>query len=178
MTLHATALVSDQATVGARTRIWAFTNIVGDAVLGEDCNICDHVFIEGGSVIGNRVTIKTHVSIWKGITIEDDVFVGPSVVFTNDFRPRSRKWLTEYPATLIKRGASIGGGAVICPGLIIGEYALVAAGAVVTKNVPAHGLVRGNPARFVGYVCDCAGAVVQNEESWYCNVCSKKLNLL
>jgi UDP-2-acetamido-3-amino-2,3-dideoxy-glucuronate N-acetyltransferase len=177
MIYHPTALVSEQAKIGERTRIWAFTNIVAGAVVGEDCNICDHVFIEGGAVVGDRVTIKTHVSLWVGITLEDDVFVGPSVAFTNDFRPRSRKWPSDYPKTLVKKGASLGAGAVICPGLLIGQYALIAAGAVVTKDVPAYGLVRGNPGRLVGYVCECGASLTKEADSWVCLSCSKKINL-
>jgi UDP-2-acetamido-3-amino-2,3-dideoxy-glucuronate N-acetyltransferase len=174
---HATALISEQATIGARTRVWAFTNITGDARIGSDCNICDHVFIEAGALIGDRVTIKTHVSVWTGITLEDDVFVGPGAIFTNDLRPRSRRWPGEHPRTLVRRGASIGAGAILCPGVTVGESALIAAGAVVTRDVPAYGLVRGNPARLVGYVCECAAPLVVDGGVGLCRECNKRFPL-
>lgn len=174
---HPTALISKQAKIGERTRVWAFVNVLGDAVIGDDCNICDHVFIESGAQVGNRVTIKTHVSLWNGVTLQDDVFVGPNAMFTNDFRPRSRRWPTEHPRLIVKRGASIGAGAVLCPGVTIGEYAMIAAGAVVTKDVPSHGLVRGNPARLAGYVCECAEPLVSQHNRWVCHSCQKSFLL-
>jgi acetyltransferase-like isoleucine patch superfamily enzyme len=165
---HPTALVGASAVVGARTRVWAFVNICDGATVGEDCNICDHVFIETGAHVGHRVTVKTHVSLWTGITLEDDVFVGPGVVFTNDFRPRSRRPPPELARTLVRRGASLGGGAVICPGLTIGEYALVGAGAVVTADVPPHALVLGNPGRVRGWVCTCGETLAVDGEETQC----------
>lgn len=132
-----------RGTVGARSRVWDFAIV--DGVVGEDCNICSHTFIEKGAVVGDRVTVKCHVSLWKGITLGDDVFVGPGAVFTNDHWPRSRSRCPETP-TLVKQGASIGAGAVILPGIVIGEMAMIGAGAVVVGDVPPGTVVIGNPA--------------------------------
>jgi UDP-2-acetamido-3-amino-2,3-dideoxy-glucuronate N-acetyltransferase len=147
--IHAHALVEPGASVGAGTRVWAFTHLLPKAVIGRDCNICDHVFIENDVKVGNRVTIKCGVQLWDGITLEDDVFVGPNATFTNDPFPRSRHYLEAFPRTVVRRGASIGGNATILPGVTIGEGAMVGAGAVVTKDVPAGAVVMGNPAKIV-----------------------------
>jgi acetyltransferase-like isoleucine patch superfamily enzyme/dTDP-4-dehydrorhamnose 3,5-epimerase-like enzyme len=147
---HPQALVESQH-VGRGTRIWAFAHVLPGAVIGDDCNICDHTFIENDVVIGNRVTIKCGVQVWDGLRIEDDVFVGPNATFTNDPTPRSGQHLREYPATYIRRGASIGANATILPGISIGQNAMVGAGAVVTRSVPPHAVVVGNPARIVRY---------------------------
>lgn len=133
--------------IGKNTRIWQYAVIMQGAVIGEDCNICAHTLIENDVLIGNRVTIKSGVYIWDGITIEDDVFIGPCATFTNDKLPRSKKYPEKFSLTVIKKGASIGANATILPGIIIGEGAMVGAGSVVTKNVPAHATVIGNPAR-------------------------------
>lgn len=134
--------------IGDGTRIWQFVVILKEATIGENCNICSHCLIENKVVIGNRVTIKSGVQIWDGITLEDDVFIGPNVTFTNDRYPRSKQYLDQYPATLIKSGASIGANATILPGITIGEMAMIGAGAVVTKNIPDGELWLGNPAKF------------------------------
>lgn len=135
--------------VGEGTRIWAFAHVLPKASIGRDCNICDHVFIENDVRVGDRVTVKCGVQLWDGVELEDDVFVGPNATFTNDKYPRSKKYPESYPRTLVKRGASIGANATILPGVTIGERAMVAAGAVVTRNVPADAQVRGVPAREV-----------------------------
>ncbi|MGC1851835.1 MAG: WxcM-like domain-containing protein [Solirubrobacterales bacterium] len=137
--------------VGAGTRIWAFAHVLEGARIGADCNICDGVFVEGGAVVGDRVTVKCGVQLWDGVELEDDVFVGPNATFTNDRFPRSRQWLDEYPRTIVRSGASIGANATILPGLEIGTGAMVGAGAVVTRSVPPHAVVTGNPARIHGY---------------------------
>jgi acetyltransferase-like isoleucine patch superfamily enzyme/dTDP-4-dehydrorhamnose 3,5-epimerase-like enzyme len=137
--------------VGAGTRIWAFAHVLAGARIGADCNICDGVFVEDGVVIGDRVTVKCGVQVWKGVELEDDVFVGPNATFTNDLFPRSRQHLDEHPRTLVRAGASIGANATILPGLEIGRGAMVGAGAVVTRSVPPHAVVTGNPARIAGY---------------------------
>lgn len=147
---HPTALVESRK-IGTGTRIWAMAHVLPGAVVGEDCNICDHTFVENDVVIGNRVTIKCGVYIWDGITIEDDVFIGPNATFTNDPFPRSKNTPAEYSKTIVKRGASIGANATLLPGISIGERAMVGAGSVVTRTVPPLAIVAGNPARIVGY---------------------------
>ena len=149
------AVVEEGVAVGRRTRIWAFAHLLKGVTLGEDCNVCDHTFIEGRVRIGDRVTIKCGVSLWDGVIVEDDVFIGPNVVFTNDKRPRSRKRPPQYPETILKQGCSLGANATILPGLTIGRWAMVGAGAVVTRNVPDYALVVGTPARRAGWVCQC-----------------------
>jgi len=143
--------------VGPGTRIWAFAHVLPGAVIGSDCNICDHAFIEGGAAIGSGVTIKNAVLVWDKVTIEDDVFVGPNAVFTNDLRPRAaiKRAREAWLPTLVHRGATIGANATIVCGVTIGEHAFVAAGAVVARDVAPHALVAGNPARFLGWVCTC-----------------------
>lgn len=141
----------ESAEVGDGTRVWAFAHVLPGARIGRDCNICDHVFIEGDVVIGDRVTVKSGVQLWDGLRVEDDVFIGPNASFTNDRFPRSRRKPSAFAVTTVCRGASIGANATILPGLIIGRSAMVGAGAVVTRNVPPHAIVVGNPARIVGY---------------------------
>ena len=148
---HSTALV-ESSLIGSGTRIWAFAHVLPGAVIGSDCNICDHVFIENDVVIGDRVTIKCGVQIWDGLRLEDDVFIGPNATFTNDRYPRSRPESWTPVPTRVAQGASVGANATILPGLTIGKRAMVAAGAVVTKDVPQNAIVAGNPARIVGYV--------------------------
>lgn len=144
--------ICESATIGKGTRVWAFAHVLPGAVVGEDCNICDHVFIENKVTIGHRVTIKCGVQVWDGVILEDDVFVGPNATFTNDLFPRSKAHLGEYPSTRICSGASIGANATILPGITIGRNAMVGAGSVVTRSVPPNAIVVGNPARISGYV--------------------------
>ena len=143
--------------VGPRTRVWAFAHIMPEATVGADCNVCDHVFIESGAKLGNRVIVKNSVLVWNGVTIEDDVFLGPNMVFTNVRNPRAAFPPTpdQFSPTLVKRGASIGANATVVCGVTIGEQAFVGAGSVVTADVPAHALMVGNPARRVGWACAC-----------------------
>lgn len=131
--------------------MWAFAHILPGAVIGNDVNVCDHVFIENDVVVGDRVTIKSGVQLWDGIELGDDVFVGPNATFTNDPYPRSKQYPLTFARTVLERGASIGGGAVILPGVRIGHNAMVGAGAVVTRDVPPFAIVVGNPARITGY---------------------------
>ncbi|HJK98093.1 MAG TPA: acyltransferase [Polyangiaceae bacterium LLY-WYZ-14_1] len=154
--VHPQALCeSDQ--VGAGTRIWAFAHVMKGAVVGRGCNLGDHVFVESGARLGDRVIVKNLVLVWDRVTVEDEVFLGPNMVFTNDRVPRVawKRDPAEWEPTRVRRGASIGANATIVCGVTIGEHALVGAGAVVTRDVPAHGLVLGNPARRVGWVCAC-----------------------
>jgi UDP-2-acetamido-3-amino-2,3-dideoxy-glucuronate N-acetyltransferase len=144
--------VCDSNNVGQGTRIWAFTHILKGAIIGKDCNICDHVFVENDVCIGDRVTIKCGVQLWDGVSIGDDVFVGPNATFTNDPFPRSRVYPQKFERTNICSGASIGANATILPGITIGRNAMVGAGAVVTRSVPPNAIVVGNPARVIGYV--------------------------
>ena len=132
--------------IGARTRIWQFSVVLAGARIGADCNLCAHTFVEGGVRIGDRVTLKSGVYLWDGIVVEDDVFLGPNATFTNDRFPRSQVRV-DYPVLTIRRGASIGAGAVLLPGVTIGEGAMIGAGAVVTRDVPAGETWVGNPAR-------------------------------
>lgn len=148
---HPNALVETKQ-IGNNTRIWAFAHILPGATIGEDCNICDHTFIENDVIVGNRVTIKSGVQLWDGIEIEDDTFIGPNATFTNDPFPRSKQHLESYARTIVHKGSSIGANATILPGLKIGQYAMIGAGAVVTKDVPPYAIVVGNPARIEGYV--------------------------
>ncbi|MBM3321213.1 MAG: N-acetyltransferase [Candidatus Eisenbacteria bacterium] len=143
--------------VGKGTRIWAFAHVMKGAVVGEGCNIGETSFVESGAVIGNHCTIKNGVSVWDKVTLEDYVFIGPNAVLTNDLLPRCKHKKTpdDFLPTLIKEGASIGANATIVCGVVIGRNAMVGAGAVVTRDVPDHVLVIGNPARQRGFVCDC-----------------------
>lgn len=138
--------------VGSKTTIWAFSHVLKGARIGKNCNINDHVFIENDVRIGDNVTVKCGVQLWDGIRLEDNVFVGPNATFTNDAFPRSKVYPVKFLQTVVKKWASIGGGAVILPGITIGENAMVGAGAVVTKSVPANAIVVSNPARIIGYV--------------------------
>jgi UDP-2-acetamido-3-amino-2,3-dideoxy-glucuronate N-acetyltransferase len=147
---HPNALVETNR-IGKGTRIWAFAHILPGAVIGKDCNICDQSFIENDVVIGDRVTIKCGVQLWDGLTLEDDVFVGPNATFTNDSFPRSKQYPQTFDRTLLCKGVSIGANATLLPGLTIGQYAMVGAGAVVTKDVPPFAIVVGNPAQISGY---------------------------
>jgi acetyltransferase-like isoleucine patch superfamily enzyme len=163
ISIHPTALVASRS-IGDGTRIWAFVNILSGARIGRDCNICDRCFVENDVVLGDRVTVKCGVSLYDGLAVENDVFVGPDVVFANDPRPRSGKRLPEYPRTRIREGASLGAGAIVLPGITVGRFAMVGAGALVTRDVPDFALVYGSPACVHGHVCRC-GRTLRVEET-------------
>jgi acetyltransferase-like isoleucine patch superfamily enzyme len=146
----------ESTSIGAGTRVWAFAHVLPGARIGADCNICDHVFIENDVEVGDRVTVKCGVQLWDGLRVEDDVFIGPNATFTNDRFPRSKQYPEKFAQTRIGRGASIGANATILPGVNIGQNAMIGAGAVVTRSVPPHAIVVGNPARIVGYVDSAA----------------------
>jgi UDP-2-acetamido-3-amino-2,3-dideoxy-glucuronate N-acetyltransferase len=149
--IHKTSVVDAGARIGEGTRIWHFCHIMPGAVIGSHCNIGQNVFIDNNSFIGDGVKIQNNVSVYNGVRLEDAVFIGPSVVFTNVINPRSfieRK--TEFKTTVVKKGATIGANATIVCGVTIGEFAMVGAGAVVTKNVDAYSVVAGNPAKIIG----------------------------
>jgi UDP-2-acetamido-3-amino-2,3-dideoxy-glucuronate N-acetyltransferase len=153
---HDKALVSPGAIIGEGTRVWAFANILEGAVIGRGCNICDGCYIEKGARLGDHVTLKNQVAVWQGITLEDDVFVGAGTAFINDRYPRSHRtdpWTLE--ATTVKKSATIGANCTVLCGLTIGEYSVVGAGSVVTKDVLPYTIVVGNPAKFAGHACMC-----------------------
>lgn len=150
--------------VGEGTRIWAFAHVMEGAKVGRDCNVCDHAYIEGGVTIGDRVTVKNGVLLFEGVTVENDVFLGPGVVFTNDLRPRAaiKRSGEELLPTVIHQGATLGAGVVVVCGLSIGRHAFIAAGTVVTEDVPAHGFIAGNPGRLRGWACICGSRLPTN----------------
>ncbi len=149
--IHPTADVQTDS-IGSGTTVWQYVVILPGARIGEETNICSHCFIENDVIIGDRVTVKSGVQLWDGIRIADDVFIGPNVTFTNDKFPRSKAYPDSFPILTIEQGASIGGGAVLLPGITVGRGSLVGAGAVVTKSVPPFSIVSGVPARIVGHV--------------------------
>jgi acetyltransferase-like isoleucine patch superfamily enzyme len=183
--IHPTAIV-DSPTIGDGTRIWANVHILADVVIGPECNICDGAFIESGARLGRGVTVKTGVSICEGVTIDDGVFIGPSVVFTNDPTPRSPRipfvreryagkgWLQP---TRVRYGATLGAHATLANGITVGEWAFVAAGAVVMADVRPFAFVLGNPARMYGYVCACAARMDFVDGRGACAACGRTYRL-
>jgi acetyltransferase-like isoleucine patch superfamily enzyme len=176
--LHTTATIDDGAKIGKNSNVWHYSHIREDSVIGNDCNIGQNCYVDKGAKIGNNVKIQNNVSVWHGVTIEDDCFIGPCVTFTNDLYPRAFIWSdNRVETTIVKKGASVGANStIVCGKRVIGEYALVAAGSVVTKDVPDHGMVRGNPARLVGFVCKCGHKLEKkrNESEFIVMVCSDK----
>ncbi len=172
--IHASAHVSPEAKIGYGTKIWINSQIREKAEIGENCIISKDTYIDTEVKIGSGVKIQNGVSIYHGVVIENDVFVGPNAVFTNDYVPRAFGADWEISTTLVKRGASIGANATIICGHTIGEYALVGAGSVVTKDVPPHGLVVGNPARLIGYICRCGRRL---DSANTCPVCGEHFNI-
>ena len=156
MSIHESAYVDEGAKIGEGTKVWHFCHVMPGAVIGNHCSLGQNVVVMGGTKIGNNVKIQNNVSIYEGVEIEDDVFCGPSMVFTNVVNPRSQvSRKHEYQRTLVRRGASIGANATIVCGVTLGEYCFVGAGAVVTKDVPAHALMVGVPAAIAGWMCEC-----------------------
>lgn len=172
VTVHSSAIV-ESSEIGDGSAIWAFVHVMPGAVIGEQCKIGDHSFIEGGAVIGNRVTIKNNALIWHGVMIGDDSFIGPNVVFTNDLNPRAHvpSGPEDWVDTVVESGVSIGANSTVVCGITIGHDALIGAGTVVTQNVDSHALVVGNPGRIVGWVCRCGRKLPVN---LICSNCQRK----
>lgn len=174
---HESVVIDPPCRIGAGTRIWHFSHIMRDCSIGEGCNLGQNVVVSPGCVIGNGVKIQNNVSVYTGVTLEDDVFCGPSMVFTNVINPRSHvERKHEYRPTLVRRGATIGANATIVCGVTLGRYCFVGAGAVVTRDVPDHALVVGNPARQRGWVCSCGerldlSAKAAEDSSAACGAC-------
>ena len=176
--IHCTADVSTEAAIGPGTRVWHQAQVREGVHLGANCIVGKGAYIDFGVTIGDNVKVQNGVYVYHGVTVEDGVFLGPGAILTNDKLPRAinpdgtlkadADW--EVSPILIRRGASIGAGAIILPGVTVGEFAMVGAGAVVTHDVPAHGLVYGNPARLRGYVCRCGRPLIQQ---WKCEVCNE-----
>ena len=182
--IHPSAIV-ESTEIGSGTRVWAFTHVLQGARVGQNCNICDHGFIEGGAIVGDNVTLKNHVCVWEGVTIKDDVFVGPYVAFTNDLHPRSprmpevqqryaekKNWLVE---TVVEKGVTIGANATIVCGARLGRYSFIAAGATVTNDVEPFSLMVGTPAKKCGYVCRCGKRLGHALPAEGCNQCDAPL---
>ncbi len=172
--VHPTAVVDEAVKIGEGTKIWHFTHIMPGARIGENCIIGQNVFIGAGAVLGDNIKVQNNVSIYDGVILEDDVFCGPSMVFTNVFNPRSfisRR--REFQKTLVLRGATIGANVTIVCGNTIGQYAFIGAGSVVTKDVPDYALVYGNPGKVKGWVCQCAEEIAFRSGKASCKTCGK-----
>jgi len=170
--IHETAVVDEPCDIGAGTRVWHFCHLMSGCRIGERCNLGQNVFVAAGVVLGRNVKVQNNVSIYEGVTLEDDVFCGPSCVFTNVINPRShvsRK--AEYRRTLVRRGATIGANATVVCGVTLGEYCFVGAGAVITADVPPFALVVGVPARRVGWMCRCGERLHLTEGRGICAAC-------
>jgi len=175
---HPTALVDEPASIGSGTKIWHFCHVMSGAQIGPRCSLGQNVFVGAGAIVGANCKIQNNVSLYDAVVLEDDVFVGPSAVFTNVVNPRAfieRK--REYRQTVIRRGATIGANATVVCGHEVGAYAFVAAGAVVTRDVPPHALVKGVPARPAGWVCRCGTVLVDAEGGLRCPDCRARYGL-
>jgi UDP-2-acetamido-3-amino-2,3-dideoxy-glucuronate N-acetyltransferase len=171
--IHPTAIVDEGARLGDGTRVWHWTHVCGGAVIGAGCSLGQNVFVGNDVVIGDNVKIQNNVSVYDTVRIENDVFCGPSMVFTNVYNPRAtipRK--AEYRPTRVRRGATLGANCTVICGITIGEYAFVGAGAVVNRDVPAHALMLGVPARRAGWMCRCGTQLILRGADWSCPVCS------
>jgi UDP-2-acetamido-3-amino-2,3-dideoxy-glucuronate N-acetyltransferase len=172
--IHPTAMIDDNVKIAKGTKIWHFSHILPGSEVGENCNIGQNCVIGPDVAIGNKCKLQNNVSVYKGVTLEDGVFCGPSMVFTNIFNPRAEiSKMSQVRPTLVKKGATIGANATIICGHTIGRYAFIGAGAVVTKDVPDHALMAGNPARQIGWACECGEKLANDLQ---CEVCSRKYN--
>lgn len=175
--VHESSYVDEPVEIGEGTKIWHFSHVMSNARIGRQCSIGQNVFIAANVVIGNNVKIQNNVSVYEGVMLEDDVFCGPSVVFTNVNTPRSctpRNTSADYAVTIVRRGASIGANATIVCGRVLGEFAFVGAGSVVTADVPPHAVVYGNPARTAGYACECGIRLRFETEQGHCAACDRR----
>lgn len=173
--VHESSYIDEPCKIGAGTKIWHFSHIMQDSIIGKNCSIGQNVVISPHVILGDNVKVQNNVSIYTGVVCEDDVFLGPSCVFTNVINPRAfieRK--DEYKKTIVKKGVSIGANATIVCGCAIGKYAFVGAGAVVTKDAPDYALVVGSPARVIGYVCKCGNRLEQKNGKYICGSCNKE----
>jgi UDP-2-acetamido-3-amino-2,3-dideoxy-glucuronate N-acetyltransferase len=178
--VHESSYIDEGVQIGADTRIWHFCHVLTGSVIGERCRIGQNVVIGPRAQIGNNVKIQNNVSIYEGVTLEDDVFCGPSMVFTNVLTPRSgtpRNSREDFLATHVERGASIGANATIVCGARIGKYALVGAGAVVTRDVPPYAVVYGNPAKHKGWACECGVVLTLSHDRAECTQCRRRYRL-
>jgi len=180
--IHPTAVVDKTSKIGKGTRIWHFVHVREKAEVGANCVLGHSVYIDSDVKIGDRVKLENRANIYKGVRIEDDVFVGPHVTFTNDPYPRSFSTNWKIVPTLVKKGASIGAGSIILCGVTIGEYAMIGAGSVVTKDVPPHSLAYGNPAKIKGFVCRCGRKLVKKKQQhkfvlMECSHCGEKYKI-
>jgi UDP-2-acetamido-3-amino-2,3-dideoxy-glucuronate N-acetyltransferase len=179
--VHESSYVDEPCTIGKGSKIWHFSHVMKDSVIGEGCNIGQNVVISPGVTLGNNVKIQNNVSVYTGVTLEDDVFCGPSCVFTNVTTPRSHVRRNDpekdYAKTLVKKGASIGANATIVCGNSLGEYSFVGAGSVVTKDVPPYAMVYGNPARIKGWACECGVKLSFEDDAATCSECGKQYQL-
>ena len=173
--VHESSYIDAGAVIGRGTKIWHFCHVLPGAVIGERCNLGQNVVVMGGTRLGNNVKVQNNVSIYEGVTLEDDVFCGPSCVFTNVLNPRShvsRK--SEYQATLVRRGATIGANATIVCGSTLGEYCFIGAGAVVRGDIPAFALMVGVPARRIGWMCQCGVRLELTGTTATCGACGAR----
>ena len=176
--VHESSYVDEPARIGAGTKIWHFSHVMKNCRIGENCNIGQNVVVSPDVVIGRNVKIQNNVSVYTGCILEDDVFCGPSMVFTNVFNPRSHVVRRdEYKTTLVRRGASLGANSTVVCGITIGQYAFIGAGSVVTRDVPDYALLYGNPAKIRGWMCNCGIklplGVDANEQSACCTSCGR-----
>jgi UDP-2-acetamido-3-amino-2,3-dideoxy-glucuronate N-acetyltransferase len=172
---HESSYIDEGAVIGQGTKIWHFCHVMPGAVIGERCNLGQNVVVMGGTRLGNNVKVQNNVSIYEGVTLEDDVFCGPSCVFTNVTNPRSHvSRRSEFRPTLVRRGSTIGANATIVCGITLGEYSFIGAGAVVTSDVPAFALMVGVPARRVGWMCQCGVRLVVAREAATCGACGAR----
>ena len=178
--IHESAFVDDGATIGAGTKVWHFCHILGGAVIGERCVLGQNVVVMNGTRIGNNVKIQNNVSVYEGVELEDDVFCGPSMVFTNVVNPRSHVPRRDaFQRTVVRRGATIGANATIVCGVTLGEYAFVGAGAVVSRDVPDFALMVGVPARRIGWMCQCGERLPESaDDGLVCRVCATRYELV